>query len=65
MRSRRAKIDEEDRDLSWDDKREKTRRLLRADPLWLRLKIRAVEPAASPRMVVQEPPAEYRTIPPE
>ncbi len=65
MRSQRAKIDEEDRDLSWDDKREKTRRLLRADPLWLRLKSRAVEPASSPRMAAQEPPVEYRAIPPE
>jgi len=65
MRSRRANIDEEDQNLSWDEKREKTRRLLQPDPLWLRLKSGAVEPAASPRMAVREPPPEYRTIPPE
>jgi hypothetical protein len=35
MRARRAKIDEEDQALSWAEKREKTRRLLETDPLWL------------------------------
>ncbi len=65
MRTRRAKIDEEDQGLSWEEKREKTRRLLEADPLWLRLKSRAVDPASSPRMAVREPPADYPALPPE
>jgi len=42
MRARRAKIDEEDRNLSWVEKREKTRQLLETDPLWRRLKSRAI-----------------------
>lgn len=44
MRKRRMQIDEEDRDLSWEEKRKKTRRLLDKDPLWQRLKNRLVEP---------------------
>ena len=61
MRERRARIDEEDRGLSWAEKREKTRTLLETDPLWLRLRTRAVEPSSAPRMVVREPGAEYGT----
>lgn len=44
MRKRRTEIDEEDKGLSWEEKREKTRRLLEKDPLWLRLRGRLVEP---------------------
>ena len=44
MRKRRIEIDEEDKELSWEEKREKTRRLLEKDPLWLRLKGRLIEP---------------------
>jgi hypothetical protein len=44
MRQRRAEIDREDEGLSWQEKREKTRRLLAHDPLWLRLKQRVVGP---------------------
>jgi hypothetical protein len=44
MRKRRIEIDEEDKGLSWEEKREKTRRLLEKDPLWLRLKGRLIEP---------------------
>ena len=65
MRERRAKNDEEDRGLSWVEKREKTRRLLGTDPLWLRLRKRAVEPSSVPRMVVREPDAEYETKAPD
>jgi hypothetical protein len=61
MRERRARIDEEDRGRSWAEKREKTRTLLETDPLWLRLRTRAVEPSSAPRMVVREPGAEYGT----
>jgi hypothetical protein len=49
MRKRRADIDQEDKDLSWEEKREKTRKLLEKDPLWLRLKNRVVEAAEFPR----------------
>jgi hypothetical protein len=44
MRKRRTEIDEEDKGLSWEEKREKTRRLLEKDPLWLRLRGRLIEP---------------------
>jgi len=44
MRKRRIEIDEEDKGLSWEEKREKTRKLLEKDPLWLRLKGRLIEP---------------------
>lgn len=47
MRKRRIEIDEEDKELSWEEKREKTRRLLEKDPLWLKLKGRLTEPAKS------------------
>ena len=46
------------RGLSWAEKREKTRTLLETDPLWLRLRTRAVEQSSAPRMVVREPGAE-------
>jgi hypothetical protein len=46
MRQRRAEIDREDEGLSWQEKREKTRRLLADDPLWLRLKHRVVRSAS-------------------
>jgi hypothetical protein len=52
MRARRAEIDEEDRNLSWGQKREKTRQLLETDPLWRRLRGRAVEPTATPSITV-------------
>jgi hypothetical protein len=59
MRARRANIDEEDRELSWEEKRKKTGRLLETDPLWLRLKNRIVEPAAIPPSVLREPRPKY------
>ena len=65
MRARRAEIDEEDRSLSWEEKREKTRRLLESDPLWRRLKSRAVESTATPPMAVREPQGEYGVRPEE
>lgn len=64
MRIRRAKIDEEDHGLSWEEKREKTRRLLESDPLWWRLRGRAVASAATPPMAAREPGTTYR-LPPE
>ena len=65
MRARRAKIDEEDQGLSWAEKREKTRNLLETDPLWFRLRKRAVEPYSAPCMVVREPGADYGTKAPD
>ena len=65
MRKGREKIDEEDRRLSWEEKREKTRRLLATDSLWLRLKERAVEPTAAPPGGVRESRGQYRTDPRE
>jgi hypothetical protein len=44
MRKRRTEIDEEDKGLSWEEKREKTRRLPEKDPLWPRLRGRFIEP---------------------
>jgi hypothetical protein len=59
MRARRAQIDEEDRGLSWKEKREKTRRLLEGDPLWLRLNDRIVGPVAIPPSDLREPRPKY------
>ncbi len=59
MRTRRTKIDEEDRDLSWEEKHAKTRRLLEKDPLWLRLKDRVVKPATSLSTVLSESRKKY------
>jgi len=59
MRARRANIDEEDRELSWEEKRKKTRRLLETDPLWVKLKDRVVVPTGTFPTVVREPGAEY------
>ena len=65
MRVRRAEIDAEDRSLSWEQKREKTRQLLETDPLGRRLRDRAVEPTVTPSMAVREPRATYRVPPKE
>jgi hypothetical protein len=46
MQKRRAEIDKEDHGLSWEEKAEKTRKLLLKDRLWLRLKNRMVESTA-------------------
>ncbi|MCJ7704776.1 MAG: hypothetical protein MUO28_04465 [Desulfobacterales bacterium] len=48
MRKRREEIDKEDQGLSWEEKHEKTRKLLEKDPLWLSLKNRLVEPTSVP-----------------
>jgi hypothetical protein len=48
MRKRRTEIDEEDLKLSWEEKRQKTRKLLEKDALWLKLKKRLVDPTAVP-----------------
>ncbi len=43
MRKRREEIDEEDAALTWAERTAKTRALLEEDPLWQRLRERAVE----------------------
>ena len=48
MRKRREEIDREDQGLSWEEKHEKTRKLLEKDPLWQSLKKRLVEPTTVP-----------------
>jgi hypothetical protein len=48
MRKRRAEIDKEDEGLTWEEKARKTARLLSNDPLWKRLKDRAIAPSATP-----------------
>ena len=46
MRKRREQIDEEDAGLTWQERTDKTRALLEDDPLWQRLRGRAVQPGA-------------------
>jgi len=48
MRKRREEIDKEDERLSWEEKHEKTRKLLEKDPLWQSLKKRLVETTSVP-----------------
>jgi len=43
MRRRRQEIDQEDAALSWEEKSKKTLDALRGDPLWKRVKGRAVK----------------------
>jgi len=52
MRTRRAKIDQEDQTLSWEEKHKRTHRLLETDPLWKRLKNRIVETTSSPLVTI-------------
>ena len=61
MRRRRAEIDKEDEGLSWKEKDEKTRRLLKTDPLWIRLKTRIVESADDSSVVAMESRKAYRS----
>jgi hypothetical protein len=56
MRKRRTEIDEEDKGLSWEEKRKKTRSILKSDPLWRKLKNRLVESTA----ISAEPPLKYK-----
>jgi len=48
MRKRREEIDKEDQGLSWEEKHEKTRKLLEKDPLWQTLRKRRVELTSVP-----------------
>ncbi|MBM3333859.1 hypothetical protein FJY63_04285 [Candidatus Sumerlaeota bacterium] len=47
MRKRRAEIDREDADLTWEKKSKKTQDTLKGDPIWERLKERVV-PTGTP-----------------
>jgi hypothetical protein len=42
MRRRRAEIDEEDKGLTWEERGQKTLRLLESNPHWRRLRSRVV-----------------------
>jgi len=44
MRRRRAEIDEEDKGLTWEERSQKTLRLLENNPRWRRLRSRIVRP---------------------
>ena len=59
MRNRRIKIDEEDRDLSWAERRKKTRQLLETDPLWRKLRNRLVEPTGRASIAIAESRKKY------
>ncbi len=48
MRKRREEIDKEDNGLSWEEKHEKSQKLLEKDPLWQSLRNCLVEPASIP-----------------
>ena len=61
MRKRRAEIDKEDQGVSWKEKDEKTRRLLEADPLWIRLKTRVVKSAEDISVAAMESRETYRS----
>ena len=60
MRKRRAEIDKEDHGLSWKEKHEKTLRLLKVDPLWIKLKARVVESAVNSSVAIMESRKKYR-----
>ncbi len=55
MRQRRAQIDDEDRDLSWDQKRLKTRQVIKQDPLLASLSGRVLSPGMLHPLAVKEP----------
>jgi hypothetical protein len=49
MRQVRARIDDDDAGLSWQEKQRKTLTILEKDPLWAKLKDRVVEGATGVR----------------
>ncbi len=51
MRQRRTEIDKEDDALTWEERRAKTRALLKSDPLWQRFKDRATGSGRQQRSV--------------
>jgi hypothetical protein len=51
MRRRRAEIDAEDEGLTWEQRSEKTLRLLEKNPRWQRLKRRVVRSTRTPEPV--------------
>lgn len=54
MRKRREEIDREDAGLTWEQKREKTRRLVEKDPLWEKLKNQVISTTPRVLMAVRE-----------
>ena len=51
MRRRRTEIDEEDKGLTWEERRAKTRALLEDDPLWRRFRDRTTDSVRQHRSV--------------
>jgi hypothetical protein len=56
MRRRREEIDREDEGLSWQERAQRTRELLKNDALWRYLEGRVAEPVASEPVVVSDKP---------
>lgn len=61
MRKRRAEIDEEDRGLTWAEKRHKTHEIVMSDPLLALLCNRIMAPEQVGLMMVKESPSAYGT----
>jgi hypothetical protein len=54
MRKRREEIDEEDGGLTWEERRDKTLKLLHDDPLWKRIEKRVVRSPKKPANTPEE-----------
>ena len=61
MREQRIRIDEEDKGLSWKEKREKTRKLLEKDPYFSKLVKKIQSPEDLKADIVGESRAEYKS----
>jgi hypothetical protein len=55
MRQRRAQIDEEDRGLSWEEKRRRTHQIIMQDPLLASLGGKVVSPETLHPLATKEP----------
>lgn len=59
MRQRRAQIDEEDRGLSWDEKRQKTRECVLRDPILAEFCAQKSYSTERPVTMARQTPAPY------
>ncbi len=59
MRERRTQIDEEDKGLTWEEKRRKTREVVENDPLWQNLRTRFIEPTPVSAGAIGEDQGDY------
>ncbi|MCL6548811.1 MAG: hypothetical protein K6T30_07860 [Alicyclobacillus sp.] len=62
MRKRRAEIDEEDRGLTWSEKRQKTHEIVMRDPLLALLCKRIMTPEQVDLMMAKESPSAYGAV---